>query len=83
VIAGDRVDDENQLYRIYLGFDKRIGRRSSLAFGITTNLFTYKDTPLSNGRMLSDAIPYTLWSKMGDDGRTFCGWIGGRVALRF
>ena len=83
VIAGDRVDDENQLYRIYLGFDKRIGRQSSLAFGITTNLFTYKDTPLSNGRMLSDAIPYTLWSKMGDDGRTFCGWIGGRVALRF
>ena len=83
VSAGDRVDDENQLYRIYLGFDKRVGRRSSLAFGITTNLFTYKDTPLNNGKMLSDAIPYTLWSKMGDDGRTFCGWIGGRVALRF
>lgn len=83
VIVGDRVDDENQLYRIYLGFDKRIGRRSSLAFGITTNLFTYKDIPLSNDRMLSDAIPYTLWSKMGADGRTFCGWIGGRAALRF
>ncbi len=83
VSAGDRVDDENQLYRIYLGFDRRVGRRSSLAFGITTNLFTYKDTPLNNGKMLSDAVPYTLWNKMGDDGRTFCGWIGGRVALRF
>ena len=83
VIAGGNASDENQLYRIYLGFDKRIGRKTSLAFGITTNLFTYKDTPLNNGKMLSDAVPYTLWNKMGDDGRTFCGWIGGRVALRF
>ena len=83
VIAGGNASDENQLYRIYLGFDKRIGRKTSLAFGITTNLFTYKDTPLNNGKMLSDAVPYTLWNKMGDDGRTFCGWIGGRVAIRF
>lgn len=83
VAAGGKVDDENQLYRIYLGFDKKIGRQTSLAFGITTNLFTYKDTELSNGAMLSEAIPYTIWNKMGDDGRTFCGWIGGRVALRF
>lgn len=83
VIAGGNDSDENQLYKVYLGFDKRIGRQTSLAFGITTNLFTYKDTQIGNGMMLSEAIPYTIWSRSADKGRTFCGWIGGRVALRF
>ena len=70
---------------LLLSSDKKLllFKNSGCLAGITTNLFTYKDTPLNNGKMLSDAVPYTLWNKMGDDGRTFCGWIGGRVALRF
>lgn len=83
VIVADRVADNNKLYQVYIGLDRNIGKRSSIAFGITTNILNYADTPLGGSQMLSDAIPYTLWSKKLDNGRTTCGWIGGKVSWRF
>lgn len=83
LFSGGKLLEDDNYYRIYLGLERKVSSHFSLAFGLTTNLLTYRDEQLKSGSLLSSAIPYTLWNHRTSDDRTFCGWLGARVAVRF
>lgn len=71
--------DNNQLYKGYIGIDRKIGKGCSISLGTTFNLFSYA----SMSTNMKDALLYTMWEKRTDDNRTFCGWMGFKAGIRF
>jgi len=73
----------NDLYKFYFGFDKKIFSNTSLAIGITYNLFI-SDTKASGYKSTFDNLaPYTLSNTTKSNGLNLKTWIGCKVALRF
>ena len=83
IIVADRFEDDNDHFQLYVGLNRSLGKRRSVALGVTTNVLRYRNASATNDKTLENAIPYTLWSSKADAERTICGWIGGRVAFRF
>lgn len=83
IFVAQRLADKNSLYQLYFGINRSLGKRRSVALGITTNLLRYRNPALTNDRSLENAIPYTIWSKGTDNEHNSSGWIGGRISFRF
>ncbi|WP_320051613.1 hypothetical protein [uncultured Acetobacteroides sp.] len=83
IAVNDQLEDNNKLYKLYLGFDRKLSKHVSVALGVTANYFDYKDSEVEDGKMLSSMIPYTLWNTQQENGRTSCGWIGAKLGIRF
>jgi hypothetical protein len=83
IAVNDRLEDNNKLYKLYLGFDRKLSKHVSVALGVTANYFDYKDSEVKDGKMLSSIIPYTIWNTQQENGRTSCGWIGAKLGIRF
>lgn len=83
VIYGGNYSDQSHLYTAYVGMDKRITRKLSLAFGLTYNLITSDSYAADYGAVYSRLQPYSLTNSTTINGTNVRTWIGGRLAVRF
>ncbi|WP_320051609.1 hypothetical protein [uncultured Acetobacteroides sp.] len=84
VVVDDKFRDENnRLYRAYIGIDKYLFRGMSIAIGATANLLSYNTDNERNEYLMKQIVPYTMYTHKVNDSRSLSGWIGGKIALRF
>lgn len=70
-------------YKFYLGIDKPVFKKISLAAGLSYNVLL-SDSKESDYASVSDRMPfYTLSDHDFTNGHNLKTWIGGKVALRF
>ncbi len=71
------------LYKLYLGFDKKLAGKMNIAYGLTYN-FLLSDTYQPDYGEINSRIPfYSLTNTDFANGHNLKSWIGGKVALRF
>lgn len=72
----------NELYKLYLGVEYKVGKKFSIAAGPTFNLFM-SDALLPDYHVYQNIMPYQLFNTTNKDDFNLKGWIGGKIALRF
>jgi len=82
IVCNDKFSHDNKLFRAYLGIDRHLFGKLSLAAGVTANALIYETTNLGNITRMKQLVPYTMVSEKVNDRMHLAGWIGGRVALR-
>jgi len=82
IVCDDKFSHDNKLFRAYLGIDRHLFGKLSLAAGVTANALIYETTNAGNVTRMRELVPYTMVSEKVNDRMHLAGWIGGRVALR-
>jgi hypothetical protein len=82
VVKGDNFI-ENQIYKIYAGIDKKIGSKTSIALGVTYNIYMADTKTTQYNRYYSDIIPYHLSNSTFSNGFNLKTWPGLKLAVRF
>lgn len=83
VFYGNNINGTYHLYKLYLGFDKKIAGKMSLAYGVSYNALL-SDTFMPDYKEIDSRMPfYSLTSTNFANGHNLKTWIGGKVALRF
>jgi hypothetical protein len=73
----------NHWYKLYLGIDKPLFKKLSIAAGLSYN-FLLSDSLEPDYKSVSDLMPfYTLSDHNYSNGHNLKTWIGGKIALRF
>lgn len=72
----------NRLYRIYLGVDRRLFYKLSVAAGLTFNLLTCDSQSPYFADVYSKIPPYTISNRTNAAGTNVKTWIGGKIAFR-
>jgi hypothetical protein len=81
IVDGGNFDYDNKIYKLYLGFDRKIAPKASVAVGLTCNFFfLHKEDP--DYSSLSAIIPYSFTNTSSGNGVNLKSWVGGRVAVR-
>ena len=82
IVCNDKFSHDNKLFRAYLGIDRHLFGKLSMAAGFTANALIYETTNLGNVHRMEQLVPYTIVSEKINDRMHLAGWIGGRVAFR-
>lgn len=82
IVCNDKFSHDNKLFRAYLGIDRHLFGKLSMAAGVTANALIYETTNLGNVHRMEQLVPYTIVSEKINDRMHLAGWIGGRVAFR-
>lgn len=82
IVCNDKFSHDNKLFRAYIGIDRHLFGKLSIAAGVTANALIYETTNLGNVNRMKQLVPYTMVSEKVNDRMHLAGWIGGRVALR-
>lgn len=82
IICNDKFSHDNKLFRAYIGIDRHIFGKMSLAAGITANALVYSTSSTDNVHHMKQLVPYTMISEKINSRNHLAGWIGGRVAIR-
>lgn len=83
IVHKSDVENNAQVFRGYLGFNRKISSNSYLAYGLTYNLMYYNTDDASSSSTFSKIIPYTLSSSNVSTGHKLSSYIGARVGIRF
>ncbi|HEX2936396.1 MAG TPA: carboxypeptidase-like regulatory domain-containing protein [Bacteroidales bacterium] len=83
VVYGGNYTDGSNLYTAYVGIDRKITRKMTLAFGLTYNLMTSDINTAYYGEVYSRLQPYSLTNSTKNNGTNVRTWIGARLAVRF
>ncbi|MFM7022285.1 MAG: hypothetical protein ACKOXB_04850 [Flavobacteriales bacterium] len=70
-------------YKVYMGVEKRFGKRFSMAVGPTFNWYIADSLLPSYNDTYYSVVPYHLSEMSLPDGYNLKFWVGGRLALRF
>lgn len=82
IVCNDKFSHDNKLFRAYLGIDRHLFGKLSMAAGVTANALVYETNSLGNVHHMEQLVPYTMVSEKINDRMHLAGWIGGRVAFR-
>lgn len=83
VIYGGNYVDGSNLISAYVGMDKRITRKMTLAFGLTYNVMISDINTADYSEVYSRLQPYSLTNSTTINGKNVKTWIGARLAVRF
>jgi len=83
-ISKDRFNDyTSELCKLYVGIDKKIFGKTSIAVGVTYNFYiTDTHSPEYLGS-LSKIAPYYMTNNAFHNGINIKTWLGGKIAIRF
>ena len=82
--SGNSIVSENKLYKFYLGIEKKLYRKTSIALGLTYNLLVLDTKTTDYQNYFSNIAPsYLLSNDIIDNGLSVQTWIGGKIAFRF
>lgn len=73
----------SELYKLYLGAEYRFGKKLSVAFGPTFNLYISDMLTPEYANTYSKLAPYTHYEYTTYDDYNLKGWVGGKLAIRF
>lgn len=82
VVRNDKFNIDNKLFRAYLGIDRHLYGKLSVAIGITANALIYSTTDADNIHEMKQLVPYTIISEKLNSRNHLAGWLGGRVSFR-
>lgn len=82
IVCNDKFSHDNKLFRAYIGIDRHLFGKLSIAAGVTANALVYETTNTGNVYRMKQLVPYTMVSEKVNDRMHLAGWIGGRVAFR-
>jgi hypothetical protein len=70
-------------YKAYFGIEHSMGSKTSLAVGITYNMYLVDTDSPQYSETLSSVAPYYITNTSYHNGTNIKTWLGGRVAFRF
>jgi hypothetical protein len=82
VLKGNRIDIDNELYRLYFGIDRKLTDQISVDFGLTYNLLILDQTDRHYEQDFSSMAQYTFMNISYHD-HQIQSWLGARVGFRF
>ncbi len=80
VAQGGRNNEDQLLHRIYLGVDIPVGKKLSIAAGVTYNFFFYEQ---GDKNRINDIMPYSVYKENIHGTSMVDSWVGGKIAIRF
>lgn len=78
-----KFDEDNKLFRLYIGIDRHLFKNVSIAAGATANALFYCNSDVDNVAHMDQLIPYTIYKHKINDSKSVAGWVGGKIAIRF
>lgn len=82
VIKKDYLENDN-LYKIYAGFERRVWGKTSLTMGVTYNFLVTDTRTDHHGDSYNDIAPYHFTDKTFNNGFNLKTWAGAKISLRF
>lgn len=83
IMKGDHFSMINSLRRFYMGLDWKIAPKTSLAIGLTYNIYiTETDSELYDS-VYSTLMPYTIADNNYKVNQNVKTWFGGKIGIRF
>jgi hypothetical protein len=83
IIKGRFSDSKNTLYKIYLGVDRKVATKTSIALGITYNFYVSDTNSSAYQEKYSSIAPYYFSNNTYHSGMNLKTWLGGKIAIRF
>lgn len=73
----------NDIFKLYVGLDRKVFSKASIAFGLTYNIYLTDNDYAQYSSSFSTLSPYHLTSHTYKNGVNMKSWLGAKIALRF
>ena len=83
MLKGGVYLENSFLYKAYMGLERKLSSKTSIAAGITANFMVFDKTDQNSVNALSTIVPHTIINKDNGHGYIHQTWLGGKVAFRF
>jgi hypothetical protein len=83
IVYNTTFSDYAEMYTLYYGIDKKIGKKTTLDFGVTYNFLSLNTQEKNYYNKIEKISPYYLSTTVEKNGNVVKDWIGVRLAIRF